>query len=178
MARTLLTIAGVTGLISLFLGFILPDIGAWFRFEASADGATLLKYYINGLGYEIIRGSIAQSLSGLGSGIKMMEFLGGLCSLIGCILCLIGGARESKEYSITGAILILFGPILLIFDVLVLSSGNFNLILLIFGATDQSFLFGGLTIMGNTLAWGLWIGSFLALGAGVLGILGVITLLK
>lgn len=172
MGKALAIIAGLLGLISIFLGFIIPDIGAWFRFEASAGGTVLLGQYINGLGIASIGGTMASLFGSGGSGIAMMELIGGIICLLGCLIILIGGAKESKGLGIVGGLLILMGPIILIVDMMVVSADTFNAMLALFGAGGQSILFGSITILGNTLVWGLWIGSFLALGAGVLGIIG------
>jgi len=176
MGKALTMIAGVLGLISLFIGVVLPDIGAWFKIEASAGGASLLGYYVNGLGIVSIGGSMSQLFGSGGLGILVIELIGGMVCLIGCIFCLLGAARESKKFSMIGAVLILLGPIILIIDLLLISSGSFALILQVFGSAGENILYGSLTVMGNTIAWGLWIGSFLALGAGILGVISSITL--
>ena len=176
MGKTLTMIAGVLGLISIFIGVVLPDIGAWFRFEASTGGASLLGYYVNGLGIVSIGGSMSQLFGSGVSGILIIELIGEMLCLIGCIFCLLGAARESKKFSMIGGVLILLGPIILIIDLFLISAGSFALILQIFGIAGENILYGSLTVMGNTLAWGLWIGSFLALGAGIIGVISSITL--
>lgn len=88
----------------------------------------------------------------------------------GSVLLLIGALVESKALGIIGGLVFLSGPILHMLA-LFLGLGMFEGL----AATLPS----GTTVLFGSEAgvdWGIWISTYLALGAGVLGIMGGATL--
>ena len=171
--KVLAIIGAILGLGSIALSFILPAIFGWYRLELSSMGLTFGMYF-SGIGFVITTGGLP------GRGLAFIELIGGVLVIIGAILGIIGAAKESKGAGIVGGILILLGPLVLIIDLLVISGADFSaLIQLLGGPSGVSALWGSFTITGPpdiNMIWGIWIGSFMALGGGVLGIIGGIAL--
>ncbi len=85
----------------------------------------------------------------------------------GGVITFIGGVAGSKVVGILGGIILLAGPTLLLIE-LILKLGAFENI----GTTwlpGENLLFGSYPGLAE---WGIGIGSFLAIGGGVLGIIG------
>ena len=96
--------------------------------------------------------------------------LTGVLIIGGSVLLLIGALVESKALGIVGGILMLAGPLLLILS-LFLGLGIFEGL----AATLPS----GTTVLFGSQAgmdWGIWISTYLALGAGILGLIGGATI--
>ncbi|MFX1571043.1 MAG: hypothetical protein ACFFCV_22110 [Promethearchaeota archaeon] len=160
MGKTLIIIAAILGLASIFLGLILPSIFPWFRIEEVLGGTMVLDLYLNGIGMVE------------GYDIDIFVLSGGICVILGAILGIAGGAKESKGVGILGGVLMLVGPVLLIFY-LFIDAESFRTILHGLGVSSGANLFWGtVTIGGSTITWGVWIGWFLGIGAGALGIIG------
>ena len=90
--------------------------------------------------------------------------------IVGSIMCIIGGAAESKPLGIIGGILIIVGPLLLIVD-LIIGFSDISLLELAI-PPGSNLIFGSESILGGTLSWGIWIGFFMAIAGGVLGLIG------
>lgn len=154
---------------SVLLSFIFPQIFGWYRIEISSLGITGW-IYITGIG-TVVSVPAGAPLGGL----AIFELIGGILLIIGAIICIIGAVKELKAAGIIGGILILLGPLLLIMD-LMLGLGEFTeVIALLGGPAGASAFWGSITIVGPPdilLSWGIWTGSFIALGAGVLGLAG------
>ena len=165
--KVLVLIGAVLALITIGLSFIVPNFFGWYRIEASGLGVTV-GIYITGLGTVAVVPAIVPI-----EGMDIFGLIGGIILIIGAIACVISGVKESKAAGIIGGILILLSPIVLIVSLLI-GSGDFGtMIQLLGGPADASVLWGSATIPGPvTLSWGIWIGSFLSLGAGVLGLAG------
>ena len=84
-----------------------------------------------------------------------------------------------KAAGIVGGILILVSPLMLIIDLLV-SAGDFAAIIMSLGGPPGASVFWGSFLISGPpdvlLSWGLWIGFFISLGGGVLGVIGGATL--
>ena len=96
--------------------------------------------------------------------------LTGVLIIGGSVLLLIGALVESKALGIVGGLIFLGGPILLILS-LFLGLGIFEGL----AATLPS----GTTVLFGSQAGmdlGIWIGKFMAIGGGVLGVIGGATL--
>ena len=165
--KTLALIGAVLALITLALSFVVPNFFGWYRVEVSSMGMTV-GIYITGLGTIAIVPAIIPI-----AGIDIFVLIGGILLIVGAIACIIGGVKESKAAGIIGGVLILLSPLILIIDLLI-GLGEFAaMIQLLGGPAGASVLWGSITIPGPmTLTWGIWIGSFLSLGAGVLGLIG------
>jgi len=162
-------VGAVIGLMSVLLSFIAPQIFSWYRIEISSMGITG-KIYITGIGTVVSVPAGAPI-----GGFAIFELIGGILLIIGAIVCIIGAVKELKAAGIVGGILILLGPLLLIMDLL-LGLGEFTEVLAFLGGpADVNALWGSITIVGPPdflVSWGIWIGSFLALAGGVLGLIG------
>lgn len=163
--RVFILIGVILGLLSLLLGFILPELFCWYRFEMNNMGITS-GWYLTGFGTVITKGYIAPL------GLSVVELIGGIVVIVGVILCIVGATKESKIPGIIGGIMILLGPILAIFDLLIGISGLAEAMGLFVDWTDGSIFWGTHTDMGIVYSWSLWIGSFMALVGGFLGLIG------
>jgi len=171
--KVLALIGAILALATLGLSFVIPAFFGWYRIEMSALGTTIGVYF-TGVGTLAVVGA-----PGTIEGFALFELIGGILLIVGAIVCIVGAVKESKAAGIVGGILILLSPLLLLMDLL-LGIGDFAaLIQLMGGPAGANPLWGSFTITGPPdiiMSWGLWIGSFLALGAGVLGIIGGATL--
>ncbi|MBY8984268.1 MAG: hypothetical protein KGD65_04305 [Candidatus Lokiarchaeota archaeon] len=167
--KVLALIGAIIALVSVALSFIAPAFFGWYRIEVSSLGITV-GVYITGIGSIVTVPAILPV-----EGMAIFELIGGIVLIIGAIVCIVGAVKESKAAGIVGGILILVGPLLLILDLL-LGLGDFAaLIALLGGPTGTSAFWGSITIVGPpdvVMSWGIWIGAFLALGGGVLGLIG------
>lgn len=153
-------IGGILGILSVVLYHIMPDLFNFWRI----DGGPMFSITLGGFGFT----------SGWFMGVQIAPvyaediFLLIIAILIvaGGVLALVGGLVENKAVGILGGIVLLAGPILLIVALL-LQLGSFADLALLF-PPGESLLFGSLP----GVNWGIWIGSFLALGGGVLGLVG------
>lgn len=164
--KALALIGAVVALITLALSFVVPNFFGWYRVEASMLGMTAGVYF-TGLG------TLVSVPAGFTGGMEIFVLIGGILLIVGAIACIIGGVKESKAAGIIGGFLILLSPLILIINLLI-GTGEFAaMIQLLGGPAGASVLWGSITIPGPmTLTWGIWIGSFLSLGAGVLGLIG------
>ena len=153
-------IGGILGILSVVLYHIMPDLFALWRL----DGGVGLSITLGGFGFT----------GGWFLGVEITPvyaediFLLIIAILIvaGGVLTLGGGLAGNKAVGILGGIILLAGPILLIVALL-LTLGSFADLALIL-PPGSNLLFGSLP----GASWGLWMGSFLALGGGVLGLIG------
>jgi len=171
--KVLALIGAIVALVTLALSFVVPAFFGLYRIEFSALGTTI-GVYITGIG------TLVSVPSGLPvSGFAIFELIGGILLIIGAILCIVASVKESKAVGIVGGVLILLCPLLLIIDLL-LGLGDFAaMIELLGGPAGASALWGTFTITGPPdviMSWGIWIGSFVTLAGGVIGIIGGATL--
>jgi len=156
-------IGGILGILTIGLYFVLPEIFCLWRL----DGAPFLSIFLGGFG------STTGEVLGVGYGPDYAEdiMLLIICVLIvaGGALAIIGGLVGNKIIGILGGVLMIVGPILLIVA-LFIEYGDFEDIALILGG--KSLFFG--SELG--VDWGLWIGFYLAIGGGVLGLIGGATI--
>lgn len=156
--KILAIIGAILGILSVALFHLLPELFCFWRI----DGGQAFSIYLGGFGFS----------SGWFMGIQIppeyaediMLLIISVLIIAGSVIVLIGGLVENKAVGILGGIIILAGPILLILA-LILEMGNFE---------NFATLLGGSLLFGSMpgVSWGLWIGSFLALGGGVLGLIG------
>lgn len=162
IARVVAVIGALSGLLSVGLSLVLPELMAWYMFEIdSGDG-----YYLTGLGRVIIKGMIIERE------ISILVLIGGIAIILGAILCIVSAIKESKKIGFFGGILMLLGPGLLIADFLMRISdlagaiGSYVDILgksIFWGTYDDGFF---------VYTWSLWVGFYIASVGGVLGLLG------
>lgn len=168
--KNLTLIGAILALITVLLSMVLPQFFGWYRVELTSLGITS-GVYVTAMGTITQIGSIPFSSNGSGG----FEFFGGLLFIIGAIICILGVAKESRVAGIIGGILMLLGPLPMILSLLT-GGGNYSYIKEFLGvSTDVDLLWGTFTSTGppiEIISWGLWIGFFLALASGVLGIIG------
>lgn len=155
--RIIAIIAGVLGIISVALFRVFPEIFSFWKL--SGGGAGL---YLGGFGTWSDAGDFSYAEDTLLTIILVIIVVGGVFGIL-------GGIIENKAIGLIGGILMLLGPILLIVA-LFIEFGDFKDLadFIEFGTGNRFLLFGS----GAGVTWGLWISTFLALGAGILGIIG------
>jgi hypothetical protein len=162
----ILTLVGAfAGILSIVLSFILPQYFGWFRIELESVSGV----YITGLGTIT---SIPPGASGYG----IINIVGGIGSILGAIICIYGSVKKMRAAAVIGGFLLLIGPFTLIMDALVISAADFIAIIQgLGGPSNINPLWGSFIISGPPdilLSWGLWIGFFIALAGGVIGLIG------
>lgn len=155
--RIIAIIAGILGILSVALFYVLPEIISFWKISGGGMGL-----YLGGFGFWSDAGDFSYAEDTLLTTIFVLIVAGGALGII-------GGLVENKVIGLIGGILMLLGPILLIVA-LFIEFGDFEALadLIELGTGKRFLLFGS----GAGVTWGLWIGTFLAFGAGVLGIIG------
>jgi len=160
--KILAIIGGILGILSVGLFYILPDLFCVWRI----DGGAAFSVYLGGFGFT--SGSIMGVDIPPEYGEDIFMLIVAVLIVAGSALALIGGLAGNKAVGILGGIILLAGPILLVVALL-LELGDFaDAALIIDALGGDTLLFGS----GSGADWGLWISSFLALGGGVLGVIG------
>ncbi len=158
-------IGGVLGVLSVVLYYIAPEILSLWRLD---DPMLLVRVYFGGFG----------AWSGEDFGVPFSpQYSGDIILMIvsvliigGGVITFIAGVAESKTVGILGGIILLAGPTLLLVE-LIAKLGVFGDILIpLMG--DVNLLAGNIPGVAD---WGLGIGSYLAIGGGILGIIGAAT---
>ncbi len=154
-------IGGILGILSVALFYVLPEIFSFWRLETP-----LGDFFLGGFGFRA------------GTGIDP-EYTEDILLLIiftlvvaGGAIAIIGGLIESKGVGILGGVIMLAGPIFLLIA-LFIEFGDFEDL-----AIAISFFGGEGLIMGSAggAEWGIWISTYLAIGGGVVGVIGGATL--
>jgi hypothetical protein len=163
-------IAAIVGLASIFLSFIMPEIFSWYRYEASGMGSSG-GWYLTGIGTVIDIGNTTAM------GLSILGVVGGTLVIIGSILCIVATVKESKGMGALGGLLMLLAPLLLVIDFLVGMSELAGVIgdnMALFVGRDwywESFF-----ALVTAYTWGIWIGFFLGISGGALGLIGGLAL--
>jgi len=163
--RVLAIIGAAIGAASVLLSLVAPALFSWYHIQVTGGG------YSAGL-YLTAFGSIISDPSGADYEVAMFVLFGGIMVLAGAALCIVGGAAEIKPLGIIGGILMIIGPFLLVLDIMMEVSEYAELINLYIDYLGGTILFGSESAYGGTLIWGLWIGYFMAIGGGILGLIG------
>ena len=160
-------IGALIGILSVVLSLILPELFGWYMIGVSSMGITG-RGYITGFGTLVVRGPGFESAADL----AILVLIGGILIIIGAILCIASGEVLPEVIGIIGGILMLVGPMLLIIDLLAVVSE-------VAEATDRlvdvagGTIFGGSHFeMGYKYIWGLYLGFYILIAAGVLGLIG------
>jgi len=159
-------IGGILGILTIGLYYVLPEIFCLWRL----DGDPIFSVFLGGFGFKTGTNAILPPPWPLGDygpeyAEDILVLLVGVLIVAGGALAIVGGLIGNKMIGILGGVLMIAGPILLTIA-LILELGDFEDMALLLG--DKSLLFGSET----GVDWGLWIGSFLAIGGGVLGVIG------
>ena len=158
--KILAIIGAILGILSVALFYILPELFCFWRI----DGGPAISVYLGGFGFQ--SGVLGGIEYGPEYGEDIFMLIVAVLIVAGSVLALIGGLAGNKAVGILGGIILLAGPILLVVA-LFLELGSFADIAAIL-PPGENLLFG--SVPGGS--WGIWIGSFLAFGGGVLGLIG------
>ncbi len=154
-------IGGVVGVLSVVLYYIAPDILSLWRLDAPLT----VRVYIGGFGawsgeWLAIPFPIEYSQDIILMIVSVLIIGGG-------VITFIAGVAGSKAVGILGGIILLAGPGLLLFE-LIAKLGVFGETLIpLMG--DVNLLAGNIPGVAD---WGIGIGTYLAIGGGILGIIG------
>ncbi len=154
-------IGGVLGVLSVVLYYIAPEIICLWRLDA---GVTL-KFFFGGFGSqsgELLTIPFPPEYSG-----DIILMIVSVLIIGGSVLTFIAGLTERKVVGILGGIILLAGPILLLIEVIA-KIGVFETIAAVW-LPGENLLFGSFPGVAD---WGIGIGSYLAIGGGILGIIG------
>ncbi|MFX1322346.1 MAG: hypothetical protein ACFFAQ_11960 [Promethearchaeota archaeon] len=162
-------IGAVIGLLSVLLGLAIPALFSWYHYDLSTPG------YSGGL-YLTAFGSIISDPSGADFEVATLVLLGGIMVLAGAGLCIVAAATKMKPLGIIGGILMIVGPIMLIIDLASVGSEFAEYMDNIATYTDKSIFFDTFSYAGYSVVWGLWVGFFMAIAGGVVGLIGGATL--
>ena len=97
----------------------------------------------------------------------MLVLVGGILVIVGAFACLASAFVENKIIGILGGLLMIVGPLLLIVDVM-LGMSEFMEYMELSGDSGIELLFGS----AGGANYGIWIGFFMAIGGGVIGLIG------
>lgn len=167
IGKIIAIIGAIIGLASIFLSFIAPELFSWYRYEITGIGGSG-GYYLTGFGTVIDLGNTSTKE------ISILGVIGGCLVIIGSILCIVATVKETKGMGVLGGVLMLIAPILLVIDFIVGWSElarNIQDNLDIFITRDW-FWEEKFTVMFDTYNWGLWIGFFLGISGGAIGLIG------
>ena len=162
-------IGAAIGIASVLLSLVVPALFSWYHIQITGGG------YSGGL-YLTGFGSVISDPSGADYEIAMFALIGGIMVLAGAALCIVGGATEMKPLGIIGGILMIIGPFLVVLDILMEFSEYAEIVNLYIDYLGGTILFGSASSGPTTIFWGLWIGYYMAIGGGILGLIGGATI--
>ena len=166
IGKIITLIGAILGLLSILLSLFIPEFLSWYRIEASGYGITG-GVYLTGFGTFSTTGAISSI-----NEIWIFELIGGIFVILGSILCIASIIKKSRVARIIGGIWILLGPIIFLIHI-ISNISDFSEIVEILGVgSDVNVFWGSVNESGVTTSWGLWIGFFLAVGGGTLGLVG------
>ncbi|MFX0041976.1 MAG: hypothetical protein ACFE8L_03600 [Candidatus Hodarchaeota archaeon] len=169
--RIIAIIGAAVGITSVLLSLLLPHLFSWYHYDIDSPGGHF-GMYLTAFGSVIDDMPYPVSLD-----MAMFVLIGGILVLAGAGLCIVGGATEMKVLGIIGGILMIVGPAMLVLDLV----GQFSDFAE--GIGDMADYYGGTVFFGGHspapgvgITWGLWIGYFMAIGGGILGLIGGTTI--
>lgn len=154
-------IGGVLGLLSVVLYYIAPEVICLWRLDAGATVSVFLG------GFGMMSGEVSTISFGPDYADDIILMIVSILIIGGSVLTIIAGATGSKAVGILGGIISLAGPILLLFEIIAKMGIFGDTIGVLLG--DVNLLFGTVPAVAE---WGIYIGSYLAIGGGVLGLIG------
>jgi hypothetical protein len=147
-------IGGILGILSIVLYYVLPDIFSLWRVVAGSANFV----YIGGFG--IRAGEITSFPFGPEYADDIFLVIVAVLLVAGGAVAIVGGLMENKGIGALGGIIMLAGPILLVVELL-LELG--------FWEGFPEFALWGSQAGAD---WGVWIGFFMGVGGGILGLIG------
>lgn len=158
-------IAAIVGLSSVFLSLIIPELFGWYRIETTVS-AVDINFYLTGFG------TIDSNIGGTTTEIAILVSLGGILVIAGAIGCVSGANKQIKKSTFIGGVLMLVGPLLLLLDLLAEMSDYAIVVGNLVEASNGNIFWDSWTDpIGDSATWSVWIGFFMALGGGVLGLI-------
>ena len=157
--RLIAIIGGILGILSVALFFVLPEIFSFWQLSGAGTGL-----YLGGFGH-------LDGFSGFFYAEDTLLTIIFVLIVAGGAITIIGGLIENKMIGMQGGLLMIVGPIVFIIALVIELGYLEGLAAFIPMAGGDSLLFGS----GSGANWGLWISTFLALGGGVLGLIGGLT---
>ena len=166
-SKVIALIGAILGVLSVVLSFVLPEWFGWYRYVAISTGPGP-SWFLTGFGTGILAPPPVPD-----TGIAIWVLIGGIVLIIGAFLLTIGAFKESKTLGVIGGLLMLVGPLLLIVEVLIGTGDFIEFVGLFNGESGFALLWGSRTPNPLvTIFWGVWIGFFLAIAGGFLGLIG------
>ena len=169
-------IGGIIGIVFVLLSLVGGEFLSWYQFGGEIDlgpyGSSSGGLYLTAFG-----NIISDPTGGPEYEIATLVLLGGIMVLAGAGLCIVGGATEKKPLGIIGGILMILGPMMIIFDLVGEVSEFSQFINDLSVAADSNVFFGSYSydfyyIYYFDFTWSLTIGFFITIGGGVVGLIG------
>jgi len=165
-------IGAVVGILSVVLSLVLPELFGWYRVHASVLGVEA-GYYLHGFGiFDALNSALLPMPPGVDE-MVLLVMIGGILMIAGAVVCGLGAFVENKILGILGGLLMIVGPLLLLVDIMTGMSEFIEFVELFTGESGVGLLFGSTSpAPGVTLSWGIWIGYFMGIGGGFVGLIG------
>lgn len=164
--RVVAIIGTALGAASVLLSLVMPVFFAWYRLALT--GAYTADLNLTGFGTVITDPS-----PGPIEEIAMLVLIGGILVLAGAAVCIVGALTEQKVLGIIGGIAMIVGPLLLVVDLLLITSDFAEYMHTNWAdPLNKSIFFGTESGGGLTVTFGLFVGFYMAIGGGILGMIG------
>ena len=164
--RVVAIIGAAIGAASILLSLVMPVFFSWYRLALT--GAVTADLNLTGFGTVI-----ADPSPGPIEEIAMLVLIGGILVLAGAAVCIVGVLTEQKILGIIGGIAMIVGPLLLVADLLLIMSDFAEYMHTNWAdPLNKSIFFGTESGGGITVTFGLFVGFYMAIGGGVLGLIG------
>lgn len=165
--RVVAIIGIALGAASVLLSLAMPVFFAWYRLVLITPAVTT---DLNLTGFGTV---IADPSPGPIEEIAMLVLIGGILVLAGAAVCIVGVLTEQKILGIIGGIAMIVGPLLLVADLLLIMSDFAEYMHTNWAdPLNKSIFFGTESGGGITVTFGLFVGFYMAIGGGVLGLIG------
>jgi len=154
------------GILSVLLSLILPIVFSWYCYRISGGG------YSGSLYLTALGSSISDDF-GSSFEVVILVLIGGILVLAGAALCLVGVVKEIKTLGIIGAILMIFGPTMLIYDLAGQVSDFAQTMNLIATSNDGNVFYHRFDPSpGVMVILGIYYGYVIVYAGGILGLIG------
>jgi len=166
-------VGAVIGALSVVLSLVLPELFGWYRTHVSVLGVEA-GYYLHGFGiFDASNSALLPMPPGVDE-MVLLVMIGGILMIAGAVVCVLGAFVENKIFGILGGLLMIVGPILLLVDIMTGMSEFIEFVELFTGADSGIGLIFGTEspAPGVTISWGIWIGFFMGIGGGFVGLIG------
>jgi len=159
-------VGAVIGILSVLLSIFLPDLMGWYRLSMSTVLPPMdVEIFLTGFG-------AMESDLPVSNEIATLVMFGGILIIVGAIACVAGAFRETKKVALLGGLLMVIGPLLLLVELLMVTSDFAEAIDLLVDFTNGNIFFDSYSDISGSATWGLYTGFFVAIGGGVVGLIG------